>query len=131
MPFARSMMAPVLISRVLYVEDNDLVREITLELLAVDGRELVAAASAEEALVHFRSQPVDLVITDVSLPVMSGLDLARSLLRLQPGLPIIIASGYSIDFGTRELGPSVRALIKPFEAADVERLISELTSPAI
>lgn len=118
-------MAPL--TRVLYVEDNDLVREITLELLSVDGREVVPVGSAEEAMDHFRMQPADLVITDVSLPLMSGLDLARGLLRMQPGLPIIIASGYALDFGMENLGSSVRAVIKPFGAVDIEQLISELS----
>ena len=117
--------------RVLYVEDNALVREVTQELLTVDGRELVTAASAEEALAQFAAQPADLVITDVSLPVMSGLELARHLLQRHPGLPIIIASGYFLDFGVENLGPRVRAIIKPFEAADIEQLITELSRSTI
>ena len=112
--------------RVLYVEDNDLVREVTMELLAVHGRELIPVPSAEEAMAQFREQPADLVITDVSLPARSGLDLARDLLRLAPGLPIIIASGYSLDAGLDNLGSSVRSIIKPFELPAIEALIADL-----
>ncbi|MEA3196321.1 MAG: two-component system, cell cycle response regulator CpdR, partial [Gammaproteobacteria bacterium] len=63
--------------RILYVEDNPIVREVTTELLIQDHRHIVALGTAEEALKEFEEHPFDLVITDVSLPAMSGLDLAR------------------------------------------------------
>jgi two-component system, cell cycle response regulator CpdR len=103
-----------------------LVREVTAELLAEDGRKIVAVESAEEALDAFRTSAFDLVITDVSLPVMSGMDLARTLLRERPVLPIIIASGYSLDFGLDNWGRNVRAVIKPFESDEINALIHEL-----
>lgn len=111
---------------ILYVEDNTLVREVTCELLARDHRQIFACDSAEEALTRFSEQPIDVVITDVSLPVMSGVDLARSILRLRPQMPIIIASGYAIDFGLEQWGTNVRSIIKPFEPDDIEALISQL-----
>jgi CheY-like chemotaxis protein len=83
--------------------------------------------TAEEAMREFRSNAYNMVITDVSLPVMSGLDLARVLLQVAPTLPIIVASGYAIDTGLLHLGPNVRSIIKPFEAADIDALIAELT----
>jgi two-component system cell cycle response regulator CpdR len=112
--------------RILYVEDNALVREVTCELLALEGRKIVALGSAEEALQAFRSDHYDLLITDVSLPVMSGTDLARTLLRDNPNLPIIIASGYSLDFGAERLAQNVRTIIKPFESEEIDALIEEV-----
>jgi two-component system, cell cycle response regulator CpdR len=114
--------------RILYVEDNNLVREVTSELLAEDGRKIVALRSAEEALEAFRSDHYDIVITDVSLPVMSGVDLARTLLRDNATLPIIIASGYSLDFGIENWGQNVRTIIKPFESDEINALIAELSN---
>jgi two-component system cell cycle response regulator CpdR len=116
--------------RILYVEDNPLVREVTAELLAENGRKIVAMSSAEEALEAFRCDRYDLVITDVSLPVMSGMDLTRTLLRDNPTLPIIIASGYSLDFGIENWGRNVRAIIKPFESDEINGLIAELSKPS-
>ncbi len=113
--------------RILYVEDNALVREVTSELLAQEGRKLVALGSAEEALEAFRTDCFDLLITDVSLPVMSGTDLARTLLHEHPTLPIIIASGYSLDFGAERWAQNVRTIIKPFESQEIEALIVELS----
>jgi two-component system, cell cycle response regulator CpdR len=113
--------------RILYVEDNALVREVTSELLAQDSRKIVALGSAEEALEAFRSDHYDLLITDVSLPVMSGMDLARTLLRDHPTLPIIIASGYSLDLGAERWAQNVRSIIKPFESDEIDALIAEVS----
>ena len=112
--------------RVLYVEDNALVREVTAELLAQEQRQIVACEDAEQALREFRANSFDIVITDVSLPVMSGIELARSILALKPRQPIIIASGYSLDFGLENWGSNVRAIIKPFEPDEIEALIRNL-----
>jgi CheY-like chemotaxis protein len=117
------MSAPL---RILYVEDNAIVREITSELLAQDQREIVTCATAEEALKEFAAEPFDLVITDVSLPVMSGIELARSILELKPHVPIILASGYDLDFAIEDWASNVRSIIKPFDAAEIEALMSEL-----
>jgi two-component system, cell cycle response regulator CpdR len=114
--------------RVLYVEDNSLVREVTAELLAQEQRQIVACADAEAALQEFSANSFDIVITDVSLPVMSGIELARHLLRINPRLPIIIASGYSLDFGLENWGANVRSIIKPFGAPEIEELITALVA---
>ena len=112
--------------RILYVEDNEIVREVTAELLAQDQRQIVACASAEEALEKFEADPFDVVITDVSLPVMSGIELTRCILTLKPQMPIIIASGYDLDFGIENWGANVRSIIKPFEATEIEALMHQL-----
>jgi CheY-like chemotaxis protein len=112
--------------RILYVEDNPLVREVTSELLIQDDRLIVALSTAEEALKEFQGQTFDIVITDVSLPAMSGLDLARKILDINPKTAIIVASGYFLDLNVLKLGPTVRAIVKPFEAAEIDALIGEL-----
>ena len=111
---------------ILYVEDNALVREVTSEMLAQEDRQICACDSAEEALKRFGEESFDVVITDVSLPIMSGIDLVRSILRIKPQMPIILASGYALDFGLENWGSSVRSIIKPFEPDDIEALIGEL-----
>jgi two-component system cell cycle response regulator CpdR len=111
---------------ILYVEDNSIVREVTAELLAQEQRDIVAVATAEEALREFRERSFNVVITDVSLPQMSGLDLARKILDIDPKVLIIVASGYYLDLSLQKWGPNVRAIVKPFEAADIDALIAEL-----
>lgn len=114
--------------RVLYIEDNALVREITSDLLAQDMREIVAVATAEEALSVFKAGRFDLVVTDVSLPAMSGLDLVRHLKEIAPSVPIILASGYYLDPNFFSLGSNIRAITKPFGAPELQALIQELCS---
>jgi len=116
--------------RILYVEDNPLVREVTSELLIQEQRYIVALGTAEEALEEFREQPFDVVITDVSLPAMSGLDLARKILDIRPHVPIIVASGYALDLSLQGWGPKVRAIVKPFEAEQIDALIAEMCPQA-
>ncbi|HEY4443239.1 MAG TPA: response regulator [Steroidobacteraceae bacterium] len=112
--------------RILYVEDNPIVREVTSELLVQDQRHIVALGTAEEALQEFSEHEFDVVITDISLPAMSGLDLARKILDIEPKAPIIIASGYLLDLSLKTWGPNVRAIVKPFEGTEIDALIEEL-----
>jgi two-component system cell cycle response regulator CpdR len=114
--------------RILYVEDNPIVREVTSELLVQDQRQIVALGTAEEALQAFSEHAFDVVITDISLPAMSGLDLARKILDIEPKAPIIIASGYLLDLSVKTWGPNVRAIVKPFEGPEIDALIEELCS---
>jgi two-component system cell cycle response regulator CpdR len=86
--------------------------------------------TAEEALQAFGDQPFDIVITDVSLPAMSGLDLARKIRTIEPNVPIIVASGYSLDLSLQAWGPKVRAIIKPFDGAEIDAIIAELCAEA-
>jgi two-component system, cell cycle response regulator CpdR len=116
--------------RILYVEDNDIVREITTELLMESHPQVVASRTAEEALEQFKEGTFDIVITDISLPAMSGLELTRNILERDPHMPIIVASGYFIDLSLQTLGPHVRAIIKPFEVEEIDALITELCAEA-
>jgi two-component system, cell cycle response regulator CpdR len=112
--------------RVLYVEDNSMVREITLELLEQNQRRVAAFGTAEDALREFQQQTFDIVITDVSLPAMSGLDLARSILGIKPTVPIIVATGYALDLSQGTWGPNVRTILKPFDGPQIDALIADL-----
>ena len=112
--------------RVLYIEDNALVREITCELLAMDDRDVVAVATGEEALSVFQKSRFDIVVTDVSLPAMSGFDLVRHVKKLSPSVPIILASGYPLNLDDAQLGANIRAITKPFDSPQLEALIEDL-----
>jgi CheY-like chemotaxis protein len=112
--------------RILYVEDDPLVREVTCEMLAQPAHEVVAVSSAEEALSVFKPEEFDLVVTDISLPGMSGMDMARHMLKLVPTAAIIIATGYDLHIGLERLGPHVRAIRKPFDLPQLEGLLNEL-----
>jgi CheY-like chemotaxis protein len=114
--------------RILYIEDNSLVREITSELLANELREVVAVGSAEEGIDAFGRRNYDVLITDLNLPAMSGMDLVRHILRDDPHARIIITSGYSLKLDLEKLGPHVRSIMKPFDAPEMEALLASLCS---
>ena len=81
--------------RVLFVDDDPaLVRLAALRLTRV-GFEVIGCDSPEEALERFRGHPVDFdaVVTDLSMPGMSGMELAREFLALRPDLPVLMISG--------------------------------------
>ncbi|WP_343626887.1 response regulator [Roseateles puraquae] len=112
---------PVL--RTLFVEDNAELREQIGELLAEEGLAVVDCDCAEDALRLYATQRFDLVITDVSLPQMSGIDLARAILRAQPGAWVVFLSGYALGENLSTFGPHVRALLKPFELEQLQALV--------
>ncbi|MGP1716765.1 MAG: response regulator [Methylophilus sp.] len=81
--------------KILVVEDDVDTREILSELLEMQGHDIVAASEAQQALNTLRQQPdIDLLITDISLPGMSGIDLARLAKTTHPELAMMICSGY-------------------------------------
>ncbi|MGH9670216.1 MAG: ATP-binding protein, partial [Terriglobales bacterium] len=102
---------------VLLVEDDDSLRELTRRILESNGYSVVAAAhpAEAEALFH-RHGPVDLLLTDVIMPGMSGKQLADRLTELQPGLCVIFMSGYTDEAIVHRgvLEPGTHFLQKPF-----------------
>ncbi|MDP9044451.1 MAG: response regulator [Pseudomonadota bacterium] len=113
---------------ILYVEDNEHLRETIGMLMEGDGREVVLCASGEEAIACCEQQRFDLVVTDVSLPGISGTDLARRLLRADPGRWLVLCSGYDFVDSVRQFGPNVRSLRKPFELEELDALIAEVAA---
>jgi CheY-like chemotaxis protein len=111
---------------ILYVEDSDDLRETIGMLLEAPGREILSCATAEEALLLLAQREADVVITDVSLPGMSGTDFARKLLAEKPDRWIVLCSGYEFGDAVRQFGPNVRSLLKPFEPDDMEALVAEV-----
>ena len=98
---------------VLVVDDDPLVLASTAEMLEDLGHAAVEAESGQEALELLRGGArMDLVVTDYAMPGMTGLQLAEELHRLQPRLPVLLATGYAELQGTA-LSGLVR-LSKPF-----------------
>jgi len=112
--------------RALFIEDNDDLREQITWMLEEEGLRVQAFDRAEAALACYTPDQVDLVITDVSLAGMSGVELARAILKRAPEAWVVFSSGYSMGNDLRDFGPHVRALLKPFEFADIRRLTDEV-----
>lgn len=112
--------------RLLYVEDNPVIREATLELLQRPTRQVTACATAEEALAEFQKQPCEVLVTDVSLPRMSGLELARQVFRSDERVAVIILTGYELPSALEQWSSRVAIIYKPIESAQLESAISRL-----
>ena len=84
---------------ILLVEDNDLVRAFAEGVLADIGYNVTSVASGDEALARLADGGVDydLLLSDIVMPGMSGIELARGLHATHPGLPVLLATGYSDD----------------------------------
>ena len=115
---------------ILLVEDSDEVSCITVEYLQELGHQVVAVTEAEKALTRLKNELFDAVMTDIRLPGMSGIELARSLAKDYPNLPVVIASGYgalNLEFLLGENLPTVLMLPKPYDLPDLERTLHEAT----
>jgi CheY-like chemotaxis protein len=108
---------------VLFVDDEEELTRLGARVLERAGYRVTPMNSATEALAAFRANPsyYDLVVTDLTMPNMTGTDLAAELLALRPGLPIVLTTGFGAALnlakaraiGIREL------LMKPASAAEL------------
>ena len=120
---------PVQSGRVLVVEDEAHVREVTARLLQRAGYEVVTACNAETALqVLASSTPFDLVLTDSAMPGMRGEDLAAEIARVQPGLPVLLMSGYSS--GLLEQPSCWELLRKPYTREELGHAMAKVLRAA-
>ena len=110
---------------VLLVEDEPLIRELSRDMLERQGFRVLVAASPSEALRISGRSGFDVLVTDVSMPEMSGAQLARQLRAARPALKILYISGYSeLPLEAAELeSPGASLLQKPFSADSLGRKI--------
>ncbi len=80
---------------ILFIDDEDMLVEMNLSRFSKMGYRVVGCKSPTEALNTFKAAPdqFDLVVTDYTMPHMSGFDLAREILAVRPGAPILLLSG--------------------------------------
>jgi two-component system, cell cycle response regulator CpdR len=112
--------------RILYVEDNPELRETIGMLMESEGQTVTSCATGEEALELDARQPFDVLVSDVSLPGISGTDLARKLLAADPQRWVVLCSGYELGSHPESWGANVRTLLKPFELEDLEQLLGSI-----
>ena len=111
---------------ILYVEDDELVRESFAEALATAERQIVAVADIAGAREALRENNVNLLMTDLNLGDDSGHELAREALLQNPRLPVIVCSGHDSRDLVHTLGPTAHALRKPVALGELGTLIDRL-----
>jgi two-component system response regulator AtoC len=120
---------PPRIFTVLLVDDEEQVRNVVSRMLQRAGYCVWLAASGSEALSILRTAPVDVVLSDIRMPGMNGLDLAREICRIWPWLRVALMSGYecpaALESDTRL--SSLPFLTKPFESQALLDLLKVVT----
>jgi PAS domain S-box-containing protein len=115
---------------ILVVEDNTAVRSLAVRVLEGAGYRVRTAPTGPVALEQAAGDEaaIDLLVTDVVMPGMSGRVMAEQLTRLRPGLKVLYVSGYSQDTMSQHgaLGPNEQFLAKPFTGPDLLLRVREL-----
>jgi CheY-like chemotaxis protein len=113
--------------RILLVDDEKVQVQSIRNMLERLGYKVVAMTDSVEALSVFRKDPLafDLVITDQTMPQLTGVRLAEELLRIRPDLPIMLCTGFSeaIDASGIQAAGISRFLMKPFSVRDMSEAI--------
>jgi two-component system, NtrC family, response regulator AtoC len=111
---------------ILIVDDDEGVREILTETLKSAGHSVSGAESGERAVAAVREAPVDLVILDMVLPQVDGLEVLREITTLRPETAVIMITGYaSVETAIRAMKMgAVDYIVKPFRMEEVELIVS-------
>lgn len=111
---------------ILIVDDDRLMRGVLAEILRNNGYKVVTSGDGAEALAELQSGPVDLVITDLIMPEMSGLDLLRAGRRLHPDLDfVVITASNSVDIAVETMkAGAADYIVKPFHLEQIRIVVA-------
>ncbi len=119
--------------RILFVDDEPDILRSAREMLTAFGYDVVSAADGEGALRRFSEDPdaFDLVMTDLSMPGMSGLDLSKRIMAIRPGTPVALCTGFGADVTPETIeAAGVRQMIqKPLIAGELSVLLHDFMNP--
>jgi DNA-binding NtrC family response regulator len=79
---------------VLFVDDHEVLARLSCEILESQGYRAVCAYNAQDALEKFKRENFDILVTDFRMEGMNGLELAREVHAIRPGIPVIVVTGY-------------------------------------
>ena len=117
---------------ILVVDDEPDLREVVRRMLGKSGYEVIIAADGPEALEKARAHPgrIDLLISDIMMPEMSGTELAAQLHEFREGVPVLFMSGYAAPMLAEKgtLNPETVLLQKPFRKAELISAVENVLS---
>ena len=113
-------------SRILAIDDEDIVRGLVVEILEADGHDVTGAESAERAL-SLLDDDFDLIVSDVVMPGLSGLELLETVRLRRASLPVVLVTGAgTYDTLTQALTRGAAGLVtKPFAHADLQSAVAD------
>ncbi len=112
--------------QILIVDDDESIRRMLAAVLARDGFQTSTAGSGEEGLAVFRAQSPDIVLMDIRMPGLSGIEAMSAMLELRPGATVILMTAYAdLDTAVRAIKNGVfDFVIKPFDLAEIGLLVN-------
>jgi excisionase family DNA binding protein len=117
-------------STILVVDDEEAIRDLMVRALASKTRSVLTAGSGDEALELVRRHEVDLVLLDLSMPGMNGVETFREIHSLRPALPVMIVTGYpdsDLMAQALEIG-SFTMISKPVGLAQIQKTVDRLVA---
>ena len=111
--------------RILVAEDNKTIQDVVSGFLKFIGFEVALACNGIEALAIFLKSSFDLVLTDLQMPAMDGLSLARHIKERSPSTPVILLTGSDRENVRKKVarGPVDSVIFKPFTLEDFQRTV--------
>ncbi len=125
-----SVQTPTGNENILFVDDEEVVVDANRRILQRLGYNVTVSTDSKKALTVFRKKPekFDLVITDMTMPSMTGAELARELIKIRPDIPIILCTGYS-QLITPEKSNAIgiqEFVMKPFSRSEIAEAIRKV-----
>ena len=113
-------------ARILITEDEDSLRAFVARALRLDGHETVEAADGAEGLEALNGGGFDLLLSDIRMPVMDGIELAHKAFASQPGLKILLMTGYAEQRERADdlMEKIVDVVSKPFSLPDIRKAVA-------
>ena len=106
--------------KLLFVEDDELTRIVLVKHLEKKYSKVFEAADGAEGLKVYKKEMPDIVVTDITMPIMTGSEMLMHIFDIKPDQPAVVLTGYSED---SEFTGDVKVLHKPVLATDVMALI--------
>jgi len=118
----------LIVPRILLAEDDDSMRGFLVSALKKAGYDVIDYANGEEAFERLKSEPFTLLLTDIVMPKMDGIELARRASELDPDLKIMFITGFAAVVLNSEVAApkDARVLSKPFHLKDLVREVDRL-----
>ena len=113
--------------QILIVDDNPNMSSLLSEMLEVFDLKSVRTSDGQEALEALEKHKFSMIITDMRMPNMTGLELIEKVKQKFPKMPVVLISGYSVgELGANDENKPDGFLAKPFLMSDIEKLVSSL-----
>ena len=118
----------VTVTRILLAEDDESMRGFLVRALDKAGHDVIAFANGEEAYERLKTEPFTLLLTDIVMPKMDGIELARRASELDPDLKIMFITGFAAVILNNDVAApkDARVLSKPFHLKDLVREVDRL-----